>query len=87
MAGPASWDAATRTLSVAALPLHATRLVAWRKAVGGEAEPCGMSETTSVNAAETAPFVPGGHYKLWVTGHNSAGDGPPSNEIDWTAPV
>lgn len=87
VAGPATWDAAARMLSVAALPQHATRLKAWRKIAGGEAEPCGMSETTSVNAAETAPFIPGGVYELWVTGRNSAGDGPISNKITWTAPV
>lgn len=84
-AGPATWDASTRTLTVAALPDHATRLVAWRKITGGTAEPSGMSVNESVDAAETSPFVPGGIYELWVTGRNSAGDGPASNKITWTA--
>jgi hypothetical protein len=86
-AGPVTWDAATRTLTVATLPAHATRLVAWRKIAGGTPEPSGMSHTVSVDAAETSPFVPGGIYELWVTGRNSAGDGPVSNKITWTAPV
>jgi hypothetical protein len=86
-AGPVTWDPATRTLTVAALPDHATRLVAWRKIAGGTPEPSGMSDTESVDAAETAPFVPGSTYELWVTGRNSAGDGPASNKITWTAPV
>jgi hypothetical protein len=85
--GTFTWDAPTRTGSVPALPLHATRIVAWRQIAGGEAEPCGVSETTEVNFAETAPFIPGGAYTLWVTGRNSAGDGPPSNTVAWTAPV
>ncbi len=84
-AGPVTWDATARTLTVAALPDHATRLVAWRKITGGTAEPSGMSDTESVDAAETAPFVPGGIYELWVTGRNSVGDGPASNKITWTA--
>ena len=86
-AGPVTWDAATRTLTVAALPAHATRLVAWRKITGGTPEPSGMSDTETVDAAETSPFVPGGIYELWVTGRNSAGDGPASNKIQWTATV
>ena len=84
-AGPVTWDAASRTLTVAALPDHATRLVAWRKITGGTPEPSGMSDNESVDAAETSPFVPGGIYELWVTGRNSAGDGPASNKITWTA--
>jgi hypothetical protein len=86
-AGPVTWDAATRTLSVSALPAHATRLVAWRKIAGGTPEPSGMSESESVDAGQTAPFIPGGVYELWVTGRNSAGDGPESNRIQWTAPA
>jgi hypothetical protein len=86
-AGTVTWDAATRMLSVPSLPDHATRLVAWRKIAGGTAEPSGMSDSASVDAAETAPFIPGGAYELWVTGRNSVGDGPASNKISWTAPV
>lgn len=86
-AGVVTWDAATRLLSVPVMPLHATSLVAWRQPLGGTAEPCGMSETESVNAAETSPFVPGATYDLWVTGRNSVGDGPASNKVRWIAPV
>ena len=86
-AGVVAWDAVTRLLSLPALPLHATSLVAWRQPLGGTAEPCGMSETESVNAAETSPFVPGATYDLWVTGRNSVGDGMASNKIRWTVPL
>lgn len=80
-----TWAAFTRTLSVPALPEHATRLKAWRKIAGGEWEPCGLSDTTSVDAAETSPFIPGGVYELAVSGYNSMGDGPRSPSISWTA--
>lgn len=85
IAAAPAWDAPTRTLSVPALPAHATRLKAWRKIAGGEWEPCGLSNTTSVDAAETAPFIPGGVYELAVSGYNSAGDGPRSPSVSWTA--
>lgn len=84
--GVFTWDGTTRLGTVPALPLHATRVVGWRQIFGGDAEPCGMSETGEVNFAETSPFLPGGKYKLWMTGRNSVGDGPPSNVVDWTAP-
>ena len=84
--GTFTWDGTTRTGTVPALPAHATLMVGWRQILGGEPEPCGISETGEVNFAETAPFLPAGHYKLWMTGRNSEGDGPKSNVIDWTAP-
>jgi len=87
IAAAPAWDAATRTLSVPALPEHARRIKAWRKIAGGEWEPCGLSDTTSVDAAETAPFIPGGVYELAVSGYNSAGDGPRSPSVSWTAPL
>ena len=76
-----------RTLTVTALPEHARRLKAWRKIAGGEWEPCGLSDTTTVDAAETSPFIPGGVYELAVSGYNSAGDGPRSASVSWTAPL
>lgn len=87
IAGVPTWDAGARTLSIAALPEHATRLKAWRKIAGGEWEPCGLSDTTTVDAAETSPFIPGGVYELAVSGYNSAGDGPRSASVSWTAPM
>lgn len=85
--GTPTWNAGARTLSVTALPEHATRLKAWRKIAGGEWEPCGLSDTTTVDAAETSPFIPGGVYELAVSGYNSAGDGPRSASVSWTAPL
>ena len=84
-AGTATFDAATRILTIAALPEHATSIRAWRQSLGGAPEPCGISETTSVSAADVSPFIPGVTYDVWVTGHNSAGDGPGSNKIRFTA--
>ena len=86
VAGTFTWDAATRMGTVPELPAHTTFMVAWRQILGGEPEPCGISETVEVNFAETSPFIPAGHYKLWMTGRNSAGDGPKSNVVDWIAP-
>lgn len=83
--GTATFDAVTRLLTIPALPAHATSIVAWRQAAGGEAEPVGISITTSVSVSETSPLVPGVTYQLWVTGRNSRGDGLPSNKITYTA--
>ena len=84
--GTATFDAATRLLSVAALPEHATSLVAWRQAAGGEPEAVGISDTTSVSISDVSPVTSGVTYQLWVTGRNSRGDGLPSNKVNWTAP-
>lgn len=87
IAGVPTFSAATRMLSIAALPAHASRLVAWRRIAGGEWEACGTSAGTSVDAAETSPFIPGGVYELAVSGRNSVGDGPRSASVSWTAPL
>lgn len=84
--GTFTWDGATRKGTVQELPAHASLMTGWRQILGGEPEPCGQSETTEVNFAEVSPFVPNGQYKLWMTGKNSQGYGPRSNEIDWQAP-
>ena len=84
--GTATWDAAQRLLSVTALPAHATFLVAWRQALGGQPEEAGISDTESVLASQFSPFMPGATYDLWVAGRNSRGDGEASNKVRWTAP-
>ena len=84
-AGTATLDQPARTLTLGAMPAHASLLVAWREAAGGEPEPCGISDGLTVSVSETSPLVPGTVYKVWVTGRNSRGDGPPSNEITFTA--
>lgn len=84
-AGTATWNAAERTISVPALPAHATFLVAWRQPVGGQPEEAGVSNTETMLASQFSPFEPGGIYDIWVTGRNSRGDGQASNKIRWTA--
>ena len=83
--GTASFNAATRELSIAALPAHATSLRGWRQAPGGEPELAGVSMGTSVSIADFSPPAPGVAYQAWVTGHNSRGDGPASNKASFTA--
>ena len=84
-AGAATWNAATRELSMAALPEHATSLRAFRKPAGGEAEPAGVSTGTTVSVVAYAPLTPGVHYEVWLAGHNSRGDGPESARVTFTA--
>ena len=86
-AGTATWDAAATTLSLAALPAHATFLVAFRQPLGGQPEEAGVSTTETVAASQFSPFVPGATYDLWVVGRNSRGDGVASAKIRWTAPM
>lgn len=83
--GTATFNAATRELSIAALPAHATSLRGWRQAPGGQPELAGVSLGTSVSIADFSPPAPGVAYQIWVTGHNSRGDGPAGNKIGFTA--
>ena len=54
-AGTATFNAATSTLSVPALPAHATSLRAFRKPLRGTAELAGTSTTTSVSPGAPGP--------------------------------
>jgi len=84
--GLASFDAATLTLSVAALPEHANTLRAFRQPAGGEAQWAGSSPTTTVSVVDRlGPLTPGVSYQLWVVGHNGDGNGPASNHVSHTA--
>lgn len=83
--GTAVWNAAAHTLSIPALPEHATSLRGWRQAVGGEPEIGGVSTGTTVSVVSISPLTPGATYDVWVTGHNSRGDGPESNKTRFTA--
>jgi hypothetical protein len=48
----------------------------------------GISTTTTVSVVEFSPLVPGASYEFWVVGRNrSAGEGPESNHVSYTAPV
>lgn len=83
--GLATWDLAAHSLTIPALPAHATSLRAWRQVLGGEAELCGVSTTATVTVDGISPLTPGATYDVWVTGHNSRGDGPESNKTRFTA--
>jgi len=86
-AGTATFDAATSTLSVPALPAHATSLRAFRKPAGGTAELAGTSTTTTVSVIAAGPLTPGVTYEFWLAGHNFRGDGPESNHVTHAVPV
>ena len=83
--GVATFDAAAKTLSVPAMPEHATTLWAYRKVAGGVAELAGTSTGITVSVVALGQLTPGVTYKLWVAGHNSQGDGPESNHVSHTA--
>ncbi len=78
-------NSADLTLSLPALPEHATTLRAYRQPAGGEAVLAGTSPTTTVSVVGLEPLTSGVQYEFWVVGHNSAGDGPESNHIQHTA--
>ena len=84
-AGTATFDATALTLTLPALPDHATTLRAIRQPAGGIAEVCGTSTTTTVSVTDLSPLTPGVTYDFWLTGHNSQGDGPESNHITHVA--
>lgn len=83
--GPATFDATALSLTVSALPDHATTLRAFRRPAGGTAELAGTSATTTVSLTEIGPLTPGVTYEFWLVGHNSQGDGPQSNYITHVA--
>ena len=79
--GPATLDVAALSLTVSALPDHATILRAFRRPAGGTAELAGTSSTTTVSLTEIGPLTTGVTYEFWLVGHNSQGDGPESNHV------
>lgn len=83
--GTATWNLAARELSIPALPAHTTSLRGWRQALGDQPEIGGVSTGTTVSVVSISPLTPGATYDVWVTGHNSRGDGPESNKTRFTA--
>jgi hypothetical protein len=83
--GTATFDATALTLTIPALPDHATSLHAYRQPAGGTAELAGTSATNVVSVVAAGPLTPGVTYEFWLIGHNSAGDGPESNHLMHTA--
>ena len=79
-------NAATSTLSVSALPAHATSLRAFRKPAGGTAELAGTLTTTTVSVLAAGPLTPGVTYEFSLVGHNFRGDGPESNHVTHAVP-
>lgn len=79
--GPATLDAVALSLTVSALPDHATTLRAFRRPAGGTAELAGTSATTTVSLTALGPLTTGVTYEFWLVGHNSQGDGPQSNHV------
>jgi hypothetical protein len=84
-AGTATFDAATRALSIPAMPGHATFIRSYRQVTGGTAEPAGVSNSVTVSVVDFSPLTPGATYQLWVVGVNSRGEGPASNKVSFTA--
>ncbi len=85
--GPATFDAAALTLSVAAMPDHATTLRAFRQPAGGTAQLAGTPTTTTVSVVAAGPLTPGVTDEFWLVGHNFRGDGPESNHVTHAVPV
>ena len=83
--GPATFDAVAQSLTVSALPDHATTLRAFRRPAGGTAELTGTSATTTVSLTELGPLTTGVTYEFWLVGHNSQGVGPQSNHVSHVA--
>lgn len=83
--GTATFSAATRELTIPAMPAHATFLRSFRKPAGGSAESAGVSNTNVVSVVGVTPLTPGATYELWVVGENSRGKGPESNHVSFTA--
>ena len=83
--GPATFDAVALSLTVSALPDHATTLRAFRRPAGGTAELAGTSATTTVSLTELGPLTTGVTYEFWLVGHNSQGNGPQSNHVSHVA--
>ena len=83
--GPATFDAVAQSLTVSALPDHATTLRAFRRPAGGTAELASTSGTTTVSLTDLGPLTTGVTYEFWLVGHNSQGVGPQSNHASHVA--
>lgn len=79
--GTVTHDAVAHTLSVAALPAHATSLRAYRQVLGGTPVLAGTSTTTTVSYAAASPLEEGATYEVWLAGHNAEGDGATSEHF------
>lgn len=83
--GTATFNAATRELTIPALPDHTSFIRAYRQPAGGAAVVAGVSSTPTVSVVGISPVTPGVNYQSWVVGVNSRGEGPTSNKVSFTA--
>ncbi len=83
--GTATFNAATRELTIPAMPAHSTFLRAFRQSAGGKPESAGVSNTATVSVVGITPLTPGVKYEFWLVGENSRGAGPESNHVEFTA--
>jgi hypothetical protein len=83
--GSATFNAATRELTIPAVPDHASFIRAYRQPSGGAAVAAGVSNTATVSVVGISPLTPGVHYDVWLVGVNSRGEGPASNKLSFTA--
>ena len=67
------------------LPEHATSVRAFRQVLGGPVVLAGTSAMGTVSYVAASPLTPGASYTVWLTGHNSEGDGPQSQVFTFTA--
>src|SRR5581483_10243195 len=83
--GAVTFNAATRELTIPAVPAHATFIRAFRQPAGGAAESAGVSNTNTVSVVGVTPLTPGVKYTFWLVGENSRGKGPESAFVEFTA--
>jgi hypothetical protein len=83
--GNATFNPATRELTIPAMPAHATFIRSYRQPAGGSAVAAGVSSTPTVSVISIGPLTAGVTYQLWVVGVNSQGEGADSNKVGFTA--
>ena len=85
--GLPTWDPATRTLTLAAMPAGATRQEVWREGPGGMPELLiiGARGELSVQIPANITFDVGDLYQLWMQSRNSKGSSAPGPKVSWVA--
>lgn len=83
--GTATFNAATRQLTIPAMPDHTSFLRSKRQPAGGPETDAGVSNDTTVSVVDFTPLTPGVSYQVWVVGVNSRGEGPASNKVTFVA--
>jgi hypothetical protein len=81
----ATFNPATRELTIPAMPAHASFIRSFRQPAGATAVSAGVSAMPTVSVVGITPLTPGVTYQLWVVRENSRGAGPASNKVSFTA--